>query len=565
MSRVTTGMPAAGSRWRRLRAALGAEVSPAPTGDGTGEGEDGAPSTPWAHVPTLVLTLAGIVVLFYVLDRLIWSGAALPVGAYEEPVMELKALTSPEFVTRALVPASLPFLWWRRLGWKRLDAPPGLRLLVIVPVAVLAWAFATYEVNVYFDQAHVGSRLILVALAALVWVHPAFVGPFVVEATMVASQFGHPLGMYTWTDKRVVFQACVLFVAVLVLVRWFRGAARLYPFVLTTLVGAWVFLPGVGKLLTGWLWRDDVSNLFVSSWSYGWFGGLGEDTVLRVADVLRAVNPAVVVATMAIELSPVAVLLRRRLTPFVLGGFIVFHLTIFASSGIFFWKWIVLESALIWWYLRRRERGTDDDAWPVRRAVASVVLVVTGAAWWAQATNLAWFDSNYTQRFALEVVGDSGRTYTVSAGFMGPYDVTFSQDRFFFLAGRPVVVGTYGAVTDHGSLRALLDADDLDDVAEVEAALGRDAGSARSRAKLDLFLRRFFSNLNARGGKTAVPDLLAAPHHIWTAGSGHAYAFQEPVAKVRVVEVRTLYRPGHPLESARRTVDTVTIPRGEAG
>ena len=61
-----------------------------------------------------------------------------------------------------------------------------------------AWAFSAYDYNFYFDQTHYVDRLLLIAFAMLVLVHPGFVLPFLLEAIAIAYQFHHPLGG-TWS------------------------------------------------------------------------------------------------------------------------------------------------------------------------------------------------------------------------------------------------------------------------------------------------------------------------------------------------------------------------------
>ena len=155
---------------------------------------------------------------------------------------------------------------------------------------MLAFAFSAYDYNHFYDSWHMLDRVILMGLAALVWVHPVFAGPMIVLCIAMARQF-ETIGAYSWTDKRVVFQMVIAFVAFTTLRGLWRDKTRVTPVLVLciSIIGAGYVEPAFGKLEASWHFRDELHNLFVVSYLNHWWGTADQSTILWWGDLLGSI------------------------------------------------------------------------------------------------------------------------------------------------------------------------------------------------------------------------------------------------------------------------------------
>ena len=126
----------------------------------------------------------------------------------------------------------------------------------------------------------------------------------------MASQLHYPLpeAGWLWADKRILFDALILFDAFLIIGIFRRVTTFLYLYCLLCLTSAIYFFAGLAKLTLGphylsWLLENKLSNLFLSSYLYGWFGFLNQDTIIAITKTVSLFDAAFAAATLAIELS----------------------------------------------------------------------------------------------------------------------------------------------------------------------------------------------------------------------------------------------------------------------
>lgn len=489
-----------------------------------------------AHPLTqIVLIVAGFLPVRIVLTR--WP-ARLPEDAYAQPMLFLEALMSRRAALALLLAVGVGVaLQWRRLSWRDEDLGK-LRIVAASSAIILAWSYALYPFNHYLGQAHLLDRGLVIGLAALVVVHPAFVPLFLWMLVVIVGQFQGPLH-YSWTDIDLVVDVLALLVAAL----GFRALALVRAqgivLALLVLVGAhYVDAARVKYALSprGWEWafHNDIANLFVSSHLNGWLADLSEPTVLAIAWLVSAVAVPLQVLTWALEGAPLAILASRPLAIGLLLGLIGLHVGILVSSGIFFWKWAVVDAALalVLW------RG--DAGWFSSRATAVAVapMILLGGLT-GIGNNLGWWDSRLSQYHQLWAVTASGERWRIDEQFFGPYDKPIAQDRFFYLHSEPELTQTLGGTHRYRDFMAIQRVDNKDDL---RAMIARGAVRRNeSRAKrFDHFVRSFLSS-HARRGEDLVPRLLAivsTPMHI----SHRARAAQRLPRGANVERVEVMFR-----------------------
>lgn len=493
----------------------------------------------------ILLQSLGLMIVAFVVSRMVlFNWTKLPEAAYFSPSI-LGAMCLNWRSALALAAVGV-FTWqgWSRLRWSELDSGIALRGFIGVVAGTLAWTFSVSDYNLYYDQGYYFERILLVALWAGAMWRPVLIVPFTALVYGVVHQYDQPIAC-TWTDKRVLFDVLSLFVVFLGVRLWKAPNWRTIPvnefFYLTiVLQGANYFVPGMGKLLLGWPLVERLDNLFVASYLNGWFGVLSTEQALGWAKLIADWNPFLVWSSLAFELSALFCLWNRRGCMLILVGCIGLHGMICLTTGILFWKWIVLDLALIGVLLVRNRDLTEMLFAPGRRWLSLALIVA--APLYFDSHWLAWYDTELNECYHLEAVTASGRTYHIPRTLLTPYEVYFAQNKFHFLSDEKFVNGRYGTTVSWEVTRRLDGRPTAATAETLREELGKTEFHERKTAAFDRFMQRYFANLNRRGVQHFIPEILQPPQHIYSVVPEPRYAGQEPVVLVRVIHERSLYQ-----------------------
>lgn len=469
----------------------------------------------------------------------------LPDAAYFSAFILPRAFGSATFsvvVATTLLVGALHFLrsprnpFSGRVSWADNEVP-RLRLLLLAIGLPIVWKFSTHDVNLWLGQAHLLDRAILVALWAGMALTPLCIPLFVVFGGVMASQFYTPSCFHpTWADKALNFYALWLCWVVFVVSRFRRVQVQVYPFLFACMFAAFYFYPAVGKLLLGdspWTWvlENRVHDLYVGSAVNGWFPGADID---RIAGLIARVDVPIQAATMFIEIGIVFALVNRWTAAAFFAAAFCMHLGIFASSGILFWEWMVPEAVLVA-LLLGPWAGTMSGWFRSRVRWLSIPLVI-GALPWTWPYFLGWLDTPYNNVYDFELEDESGQRFQMRRGWMDPFELPTTQNRFSFAdPRREIPTATYGATADLDLFRDLRAARTVLDLDAIRDEYGVVRFDPDTFAALDRFVRVWFTEMNARGGDNeVVPQWLEAPHHQWANGGVEPDPAASPIRFVRL-------------------------------
>jgi len=114
------------------------------------------------------------------------------------------------------------------------------------------------------------------------------------------------------------------------------------------------------------------------------------------------------------------------------------------SSGVFFWKWILLEIILLVVIFKSRELK---ELFCLRNFVVYLFMLFLAGGFYSS-LGLAWFDSGYLTTYKYYLEDPEGEVYSLDSSFFAPYDTNFARGRFFFLTEDKVISSTFGTVVD---------------------------------------------------------------------------------------------------------------------
>ena len=207
------------------------------------------------------------------------------------------------------------------------------------------------------------------------------------------------------------------------------------------------------------------------------------------------------VVTLAAQLACVMVFWRRSWIVVLTLLFDLQHFAIFSLTGIFFWKWIIFNFAIVAAVSRLdRER--------IPASIGSLGLAAcVGAGHVFFVANLGWYDTRSFNHLHAFAITDDGREIPVPTNFFGPFSVTMAQMDHAHVWPSAFPTGTWGATMRHTVMR---------DGMACALPANRPASETPDLTSLVRLTRDWHeAMLVAANGKGFVSyDLY--PHHIWS-------------------------------------------------
>ncbi len=477
---------------------------------------------------------------FFAADRLTRSFASLDESEIGSAVLLVRAAAANAPAAIVLLVLFGTALVVRRAEllarWSKLEHGRDLQLLLAPVVFLLVWRAATYDYNYLADQWHVIDRLLLVGFGVGVVVRPVFLFPLAAQLRVINQQLFIPTGASSTQNMADLIVMVLLGVgaAHLLFIATRRAATSAALAVIGTAIASHFFVPGRGKISLGWLEVDSVANLVLASHTVGWLGG--SDWASRLADAATRANPAIKIATLAVELGAVVAVALPRLFRYWLCTAISMHIAVFAMTGFWFGDWIVLEVGLAWLLTRRSTRDwVEQNATPLRALVAVAVVGIAGGRLF-HPPNLAWLDSPISYAYRIEAVDGAGRHVTLPPSIFAPFEQDFDFMYLQLAPRRPAAFG-YGAIYSADAVRELEDIDDFAQLARYEESLELVEVGTRdhSEAVVVQAVDRWWS------GATKPWYLVAPPPRFWTSVSDEGDIDPSDVVTVDIVRVTSIH------------------------
>ena len=159
-----------------------------------------------------------------------------------------------------------------------------------------------------------------------------------------------PPASVTLTDKRMLIDVIIASGLVILISLFFRKfLSDLFLIMVLFIIGSQYFYPGLAKINAGpnfysWIIDNSISNIATASIMHGWkISFLSTSSQLILNKFFSNVQYLLGFWVLITQLSALLIFYNRRFTIFLLFEFAILHLGILLMSGIFFWKWILVD------------------------------------------------------------------------------------------------------------------------------------------------------------------------------------------------------------------------------
>ena len=511
---------------------------------------------------TLAIRIAALMALYVALQWWLLHVATLPPANYTHPYIFLEIGTHMGFVPGVLL-VVLGFvliryrLFWQ--PWTAFDHGVWLRRFIMVVAFLMAWWYATYDYNLYFNQPHTLDRCLLLVLFVLIYWRPVFTLPFLVILVAIIGQLHYPLGGDSVAEQFLFVRILLLFFATFLL----QGLTSTrhttdFVFLVCCLMAASYWWPGLGKIRLNWITHGHLYFLLSATYANGWLGFLEPGTIATLTQGVARFDVLMRGITLLLEFGAIVFLWRRVSMLAFLGGWIAFHLGIFALSGICFWRWIVLDLCLLLFFASR-QRAQSIALFTRGHFVLSLVLIA-GCNLWFKPVNLSWYDARASYTYRFEAVGESGQTFALPPRFFTPYDYQFTLSGFGYLTPQPRLGIVWGATFDRAVAEALARSTSPEQVFTLEFERGTTHFNPDRATRFDAFIARFVGNLNVRRSKRSWLSTLPPPPQLWTFAPGNALSCKERITQINVYQITSFYNNESYVEIRKNLVRQIKIP-----
>lgn len=390
-------------------------------------------------------------------------------------------------------------------------------IFVIFISAFSTWFYALSHYNFFLNSYFVFDRALLAILFVLLlrntWLFPAFVYCI----TLWFMQFSYPLEQNSINDKKIIYEILIVFISFLCVNSYSKRGLWLFWVPVFALIGSNYLYPAVAKIqispsITTWVLENDLSAHTVFAYDRGWFSWLSDSARQNTLHFFSKYTQVICSLTMVIEVGAVLLFVNRKLAIVLLFCFCCFHLGVFLESGIFFWKWISFNTALIFLLIVFKENFKP--LFNGRFLVVGTFLICS-AEYFFNPVKLGWWDYRYKNGFDYYVEDVTGKTFRISGSQIKPYEQTFTFQRLFYLVPDSVPIIDYFKLGYNGFHYL----NNVTDTNEVRALLCNSTYKPfdhQKQAVFDDFCTKYFTNFNTAIKKENIAQLVdLTPEHIW--------------------------------------------------
>lgn len=463
-----------------------------------------------------------------------------------------------------------------RLDWKN-ETVTGVRWAVGVICCLVAYYFLSADVNLFAGQTYALDRIVLVILACLVFVNPAFVPMFVLYGFSFNLQYSIPLGYSDLHHLNLLFEFLTLF-SLYVGIKTVAAQRVSFMHVLlltgARLASGYVY-SAFGKLLFidgpffAWVAQNRVSHFVAGAYiSNSWLGFLAETQFLQLLSFLGRIEVLLAIYTILAELAIVLVFFRNRKVSVVLLGMIIaLHLGIFTLTGVLFRAWLILVVACLVILMLQDTTSTELQTLYRLPVTVFTILFVLCAPWILSNMRMfAWWDTNVYPVFDYEIVTTDGDTYPLERDFLRQIE-DLHRGRYWTLIDETTpgsnswggLIGWKFEYPAYPFFAAASAAEGVEEIPSVIETYGSNRFEADALEQFEHLIEQAFTHYNERQLNKRFLAFLPQPPLNFNVGRDSRteyYSGQAPVESVHVIYKVRYYNPN---ENAFYTIEDRVI------
>jgi hypothetical protein len=269
----------------------------------------------------------------------------------------------------------------------------------------------------------------------------------------------------------------------------------------------------------------------------GWLTSISDERFNAIIRIIRPYDIVLPIYTLIVEFGALAAFfVCRRLARVWFGLCFLLHTGIYTMTGVFFWKWMLVNIAFIWWF-GAKGRPILDKFYQYKLPLVLTCFAIffsSNRIWYWPQTHVVWYDTQLLDQYDIVVVGKSGERYTVDPNYFAPQDLHIVQGAFCYATDNErAVTHIYGTTGSYDVMKLL---NQFTDPKQALALHNRGpvCSNAPQRQVFDNYMKRFFGNINLYGRPYDWLTQFGCPHHLWIDVRGKEFHEQEKVTHLEL-------------------------------
>jgi hypothetical protein len=423
---------------------------------------------------------------------------------YEGRVMIYHLIKQPIWMISIILSLTLAvYGYYRKIHFTKIE-----KIILYSCNAVILINTIFLDPNYYFNQTYLFERLLLLGIFIVSFRFPTISIFYIIYSLLFIKQLQVPdIVYYTFTDKKVFYELSIISVLSAFLYNLFRLHKREIFFVVSIWVvfSMWYLLAAYGKLEFRW-WENQLYHLSSASFVYGWLEEFPNFKV-QLYSFLKNYNTLFLILTLILETGVIILFINKYYGYLILVGLIGFHAMVFISSGIFFWKWIILLAIFIYIITKINHK----ELFNYKTLGLSSCLFIFMFLAFPNASKLGWLDTNLVNFHKIKAIDHEGTSIDIDASYFAPYDLIFAQNRFYYLINKNTLNNTYGSNFDRDISRKIITSSNSQTISLLIENEGVNKYSKHKSESMKNFIRKFSTNKSY----SSYFFPLSSPMHIW--------------------------------------------------
>ena len=425
---------------------------------------------------------------------------------------------------------------------------------------IYAWGVITLDYNLYFNNAYNIDRIVLLVLFILSFRSPMLLIYFIIFSLIFYNQVSYPnfdcLFPKAYVNVKPLLEVLILFSVFIFLKKLYNKFSILsFLIVIICFHAANYFIPGLGKIHLGehyidWIWVNNLGNILIAKYSQGWLSDfVSIDQIQMVVGWINTFIIPMQFFAFSLQIIVLFVLIKKRLAIILFISFEFLHIGIFITSGIFFWRWILLNIAIV--YIINKLNSDDiKKVFNYKVMLLSLPFIFLGNGFF-HAYNLSWYDTPLNNFHQIYVTTEDGRKHKIDVNLFAPYKRVLYINTFNCFIDKPLK-SRWDTVdsTIMKELTAISKQTNPSSIKETiynfEQKYGVNEFDKVEQEKITNFLKIFFKNLNNYQNKQTIWSYISPIRHIYLSFNWDApLSEKSKIKEVEIVFYKNFYDHHH--------------------
>ena len=434
-----------------------------------------------------------------------------------------------------------------------------IKYFIIFIFSIHAWGIITLDYNLYFNQPYHFDRLFLLILLLLSFRFPISFVYFFILSLLFFNQVSYPnfgeidLGIYV--NTKPIDETIILFISFLIIKRIDKNFSILAFFIgVLCFHASNYYAPGLGKILLSehyidWIWVNDLSNILIAKYSHGWLAEfISLNSMENIIKLFHVFSIPMQIFTFLVQIIILFLFINKRFTLFLFISFELLHIGILFASGILFWKWILLNIAIIY-VLKRLNKENIKKIFNYKMMLFSLPFILLGDGVF-HSFKLAWYDTPLNNFNKVYAINTNNQRYEIDANLFHLYKMAWYDgllNRFNYILDEPIrkawdtrsqketeVLNSVSNKKYDSSLE--------NEIYNFEQKYGINKFDVNKKKELIEFLKIYFKNLNAYHNKKIIWNYFSPPRNMYRALSWDKPLYDKyKIKKIEIVFSKNFY------------------------